>query len=149
MLKLNFDRAPRWLDPAPGVRLPARAPLLLVFTVAGETMGQTPINESPVDGLPVESVIRVAFVKAAAKAAILDWEGVGDATGEPIPPSPEAIDALMDIREIYLAFEKDYVAPGLRLDQEKNALPPAPDGKLFLALGAAGEPIATAADAPV
>lgn len=118
-----------------------------------ETIGQTPINESPVDGLPVESVIRVAFVKAAAKAAILDWEGVGDATGEPIPPSPEAGDALMDIREIYLAFEKDYVAPGLRLPRksnrsEKNALPPAPNGNHLSALGAAGEPGATAAAAP-
>jgi len=138
MLKLNFDREPRWLDPAPGVRLLVRAPTSLVFTVAGETMGWT-----PVDGLPIESVIRVAFVKATAKAAILDWEGVGDTTGQAIPPSPEAIDALMDIREIYLAFEKDYVAPGLRLDQEKNALPPAPDG-----ISAAGEPIAAAAGHP-
>ena len=119
MIRLNFDREPRWLDPAPGVRLPARAPLLPVFTVAGETMGQTPRNESPVDGLPVESVIRVAFVKATAMAAILDGEGVGDATGEAIPPSPDAIDALMDIREIYLAFEKDYVVPGLRLPRTK------------------------------
>lgn len=119
MLKLNFDREPRWLDPVPGVRLLVRAPTSLVFTAAGETMGPIPINGSPVDGLPTQSIIRVAFVKAAAMAAILDWEGVGDTTGQAIPPSPEAIDALMDIREIYLAFEKDYVAPGLRLPRTK------------------------------
>ena len=87
MLKLTFTREPFLLDLVPGVRVHVRPATTLVFTAAGESMAWT-----PVDGLPSESVIRVAFVKAVAKAAILAWEGIGDADGEPLAPSPEAID---------------------------------------------------------
>ena len=39
----------------------------------------------------------MVFAKALARRAVLAWEGVGDADGKPIDPSPEAIDALLDI----------------------------------------------------
>lgn len=138
MLKLTFEREPHWLDLLPGVRLYVRPATSLVFTAAGETMAW-----SPVDGLPAESVVRVAFVKAVARAAILDWDGIGNQAGEPVSPSPLAIDALMDVREAYLAFETKYVAPALMLEQEKNVCAPAPLGTLV-----AGEAIATDAGAP-
>lgn len=139
MLKLTFAREPVWLDLVPGVRVQVRPATSLVFTAAGESMAWTPI-----DGLPSESVIRVAFVKAVAKAAILAWEGIGDADGEPLAPSPEAIDALLDLRAVYLAFETQYVAPGLVLDQEKNDCAPALAG-----ISAAGGATAAAAATPV
>ena len=135
MLKLTFQRDPFWLDLVPGVRVHVRPATSLVFTAAGESMAWAPI-----DGLPTESVLRVAFVKAVAKAAILAWEGVGDADGEPLAPSPEAIDALLDLRAVYLAFETEYVAPGLVLDQEKNGCAPARSG-----ISAAGGVTAAAA----
>ena len=72
MLKLTFAREPVWLDLVPGVRIHVRPATSLVFTAAGESMVWVPI-----DGLPTESVLRVAFVKAVTKAAILAWEGVG------------------------------------------------------------------------
>lgn len=138
MLKLSFDREPRWLDVVPGVRLLVRPPTSLVFAAAAETMAWTPTAE-----LPEGSLIRVAFVKAVARAAILDWEGIGNAAGEAIPPSPEAIDALLDLRDVYLAFETGYVGPGLTWDAEKNVSTPAPAGT-----SAADAPIATDAAPP-
>jgi len=59
---------------------------------------------------------------------VLAWEGVGDAAGTPIEPSPEAIDALLDIWPIFEAFQLVYVSKGLLLEQEKNASAPSPSG---------------------
>jgi hypothetical protein len=53
---------------------------------------------------------------------------VGDAAGTPIEPSPEAIDALLDIWPIFEAFQLVYVSKGLLLEQEKNASAPSPRG---------------------
>ena len=55
---------------------------------------------------------------------MLAWEGVGDADGMPIEPSPEAIDAALDIWPIFEAFQLTYVSKGLLLEQEKT--PPRP-----------------------
>ena len=52
----------------------------------------------------------VAFAKALARRAVLAWEGIGEADGKPIDPSPEAIDALLDIWPIFEAFQLSYVS---------------------------------------
>ncbi|MGN6550638.1 MAG: hypothetical protein ACTHJ3_12195, partial [Pararhizobium sp.] len=70
----------------------------------------------------------VAFAKALARRAGLAWEGVGDADGTAIDPSPESIDALLDIWPIFEAFQLTYVSKGLRLEQEKNASALSPIG---------------------
>ena len=70
----------------------------------------------------------LAFAKALARVAILDWEGVGDADGNIIPVSREAIDALLDLWPLFEAFQTGYVAKGLLLEQEKNASSPLPTG---------------------
>jgi hypothetical protein len=70
----------------------------------------------------------VAFAKALARRAVLLWEGIGDADGNPIDPSPNAVDALLDIWPIFEAFQLTYVSKGLLLDQEKNASAPLPNG---------------------
>jgi hypothetical protein len=63
-----------------------------------------------------------------AGGAIVDWGGIGDAAGAPIPPSPERIDALLDLYPAFRAFEMAYFLPALVLDAEKNACAPAPNG---------------------
>jgi hypothetical protein len=68
------------------------------------------------------------MAKALARRAILDWEGVGDAAGEVLPVSPEAIDALLDVWPVFEAFQTLYVAKGLLLDAEKNVSSPLPIG---------------------
>jgi hypothetical protein len=70
----------------------------------------------------------VAFAKALARRAVLAWEGVGDADGNPIDPSAEAVDALLDIWPIFEAFQLTYVSKGLLLEQEKNASALSPSG---------------------
>lgn len=64
------------------------------------------------------------FTRAVARLAILDWEGVGDHDGAPLPVSDGAIDALMDLDPIIREFEKKYVAPALEMEAEKNASSP-------------------------
>jgi hypothetical protein len=59
---------------------------------------------------------------------VLAWEGIGDADGKPIDPSPEAIDALLDVWPIFEAFQLTYVSKGLLLEQEKNVSAPSPNG---------------------
>ncbi|MFU8899892.1 MAG: hypothetical protein ACNA7L_13465, partial [Roseinatronobacter sp.] len=72
--------------------------------------------------------IAVIFGKVLADRAILDWEGVGDADGNPTPVTPEGIAALLDIWPIFEKFQMGYVAKGLELEQEKNASAPSPSG---------------------
>ena len=49
-------------------------------------------------------------------------------TATPIDPSPEAIDALLDVWPIFEAFQLTYVSKGLLLEQEKNASALSPNG---------------------
>ncbi len=47
--------------------------------------------------------------------------GIGDADGQPIPVTREAIDLLMENWPAYDAIDNLYVAPALARDAEKNA----------------------------
>jgi hypothetical protein len=123
MLTLDLTNAPRWHDLAPGVRLQLR-PLTTALMVA--TRSDAAVEAVPVDASDEERA--VAFAKALARRAVLGWEGIGDADGNPIDPSPDAIDTLLDIWPIFEAFQLTYVSKGLLLDQEKNVSAPSPNG---------------------
>jgi hypothetical protein len=78
-------------------------------------------SDAAVEALPAEAsdeTRALAFAKAIARRAVLDWEGVGDAEGEALAVSPEAIDALLDVWPLFEAFQLGYVARGLALEQE-------------------------------
>ncbi len=68
------------------------------------------------------------MARAVARLAILEWEGVGDAEGNPVDVSPEGIDALLDLWPAFEAFQAAYVAKGPLLELEKNASAPLPNG---------------------
>ena len=123
MLRLNLAREAAWLDLALGVRVKVE-PLTTAIMVAART---DPAVRAIAPGTPDDS-IAVIFAKAIATRAIVDWEGVGDADGAPIPISPEAIDALLDLLPIFEKFQTTYVAKGLELEAEKNVSPPSPIG---------------------
>lgn len=123
MLSLDLTNAPRWHDLAPGVRVQLR-PLTTALMVA--TRSDPAVEAVPKDASDEERA--VAFAKALARRAVLAWDGIGDADGNPIDPSPEAIDALLDIWPIFEAFQTKYVARAMILDVEKNASPPLPTG---------------------
>jgi hypothetical protein len=123
MLTLDLTNAPRWHDLAPGVRVQLR-PLTTALMVA--TRSDPVLEGLPEDASDEERA--VAFAKALARRAVLAWEGIGDAEGAPIDPSPEAVDALLDVWPIFEAFQLTYVSKGLLLEQEKNASAPLPSG---------------------
>jgi hypothetical protein len=123
MLRLNLSREPYWLDLGLGVRVRVE-PLTTALMVAAR-------SDPVVRGLPEgtsDDEIAVIFGKVLAERAILDWEGVGDADGNPTPVTPEGIAALLDIWPIFERFQMGYVAKGLELEQEKNASAPSPSG---------------------
>jgi hypothetical protein len=123
MLRLNLAREPYWLDLGLGVRVRVE-PLTTALMVAAR-------SDPAVRGLPEgtsDDEIAVIFGKVLAERAILNWEGVGDADGNPTPVTPEGIAALLDIWPIFERFQMGYVARGLELEQEKNASAPLPSG---------------------
>jgi len=123
MLTLDLTNAPRWHDLAPGVRVQLR-PLTTALMVASR-------SDPEVEDLPEaasDEERALVFARALARRAVLAWEGIGDADGSAIDPTPAAIDALLDIWPIFEAFQLVYVSKGLLLEQEKNASAPSPNG---------------------
>lgn len=123
MLTLDLSNAPQWCDLIPGVRVKLR-PLTTALMVSAR--GDPAIADLPEGAATEEAAL--AMAKALARRAILAWEGIGDADGNPIDPSPEAIDALLDIWPAFEAFQSHYVAKALLLDAEKNGSAPLPTG---------------------
>ncbi len=123
MLSLDLTNEPRWHELAPGVQVQLR-PLTTALMVAAR-------SDPAVEAVPEEASDEeraLSFAKALARKAVLAWEGVGDVDGNPIEPSPEAIDALLDVWLIFEAFQLAYVSKGLLLEQEKNASALSPSG---------------------
>jgi hypothetical protein len=123
MLRLDLTSEPRWLDLCHGVRL-RLAPLTTALMVAARA--DLAVAALPETATP--EALALAMAKALARRAVLDWEGVGDATGDPLVVSPEGIDALLDVWPVFEAFQTGYVAKGLVLEQEKNVSAPSPSG---------------------
>ena len=125
MLTLDLTNALRWHDLAPGVRVQLR-PLTTALMVA--TRSDPAVEPVPEEVSDEERA--VAFARALARRAVLAWDDIGDADGQPIDPSAEAIDALLDVWPIFEAFQRSYVSKGLLLEQEKNASALSPNGTL-------------------
>ena len=142
MLMLDLTNAPRWQDLAPGVRVQLR-PLTTALMVA--TRSDPGVEAVPDEASDEERA--VAFAKALARRAVLAWEGIGDADGNVIDPSSDAVDALLDIWPIFEVFQLTYVSKGLLLDQEKNGSALSPNGPSVGAIDTAkpaGKPARTA-----
>jgi len=124
MIRLNLSNRPEWLDLLPGLRVLV-APLTTSLMVSARA-------DPAIDGLSDSSSqedMALAMAKAVARRAVLDWEGVGDEAGDLVPVSPAGIDALLEIWPVFEAFQAQYVARGLMLDQEKT--PPRPRRLVF------------------
>lgn len=128
MLTLDLTNAPRWVELIPGLRVQLR-PLTTALMVAARADPALDLAAAAGDDMPTATeALALTMAKALARQAILDWEGVGDAEGHPLPVSPAAIDAAMDIWPVFEAFQTIYVSKGLLLDAEKNVSPPLPIG---------------------
>lgn len=60
------------------------------------------------------------LVRALARYAIIEWEGVGNAEGEPVSVTPASVDGLMRVWRAHDAFDRLYVMPILTEGEEKN-----------------------------
>ena len=123
MIRLDLNAGPEWLDLDHGVQLKL---LPLTTALMAAARADEAVESLPED-IPDETRA-IAFAKAIARRAVIDWAGIGDAEGEPLAPTPKAIDALLDIYPLFEAFQLGYVAKGLVLDQEKNGSSPLPNG---------------------
>jgi hypothetical protein len=61
------------------------------------------------------------MVKALARYAVLEWEGVGDTDCTPLPCTPENVALLMDMDEMATAFWRAAFAPVAAVSAEGNA----------------------------
>lgn len=107
MIRISFKSEPHWLDLALGVRVLVRPHGTSVIVAAGGDLG--------------DDRGRVAFARAMARAAIIEWDGVGDDDGKPLEVTPAAVDALMETWPVFSAFERLYVTPALAVSAEGNA----------------------------
>jgi hypothetical protein len=123
MLRLSLEpRQSAWLDLVDGVRVKVK-PYGSSVRMAADSMVRATLGEDSPPG-----VRRVEAVKALAELAIEEWEGVGDEAGAPLPVTPEAVRALMELTGPYQAFELLYFGAGIALEQEKNASALTPNG---------------------
>ncbi|MDG4603747.1 MAG: hypothetical protein P9C48_14455 [Defluviicoccus sp.] len=118
MIRLDLKREPQWLDLGHGVRLHVR-PCTTALMMAARAEGQRTAVPSQTEA-QAAGERTATLVKALGRLGIHDWEGVGDAEGEPLPLTPEGIDALLDLWPMAEAFERLYLGPALLLDDEKN-----------------------------
>ena len=132
MIRLNLTATPEWLDLAPGLRL-----LVGPLTTALMVSARADLAVETLSVGATQEEMALAMAKSVARRAVLDWEGVGDDAGNIIPVSPEGIDALLEIWPVFEAFQTQYVARGLLLDQEKNVSAPSPTGPSAGATGIA------------
>ncbi|MDG4603617.1 MAG: hypothetical protein P9C55_12740 [Defluviicoccus sp.] len=132
MIHLDLKREPHWLDLGHGVRVHVRpCTTALMMAARADPRIQSAGQRS---ALPAQSETQAAgertaaLVKALGRLGIQEWQGVGDGNGEPVPLTPEGVDALLDLWPMAEAFERLYLGPALLLDDEKNAFAPAPNG---------------------
>jgi hypothetical protein len=112
VLRLGLKREPYWLGLGHGVRVLVR-PCTTALVMAARSAMLADQASGPGERT-------AALVRALARLAIEQWEGVGDENGEPIEPTVAGVDALMDLWPMAEAFERLYFAPALLLDEEKN-----------------------------
>jgi hypothetical protein len=131
MIRLNLATGPEWLDLGHGVRL-CVLPLTSAVMMAARKGAQAEIarfEDRDTEGIdPDTDSLGLAMAKAVARITVTNWEGVGDDLGQPIPVSPDGIDALLDLWPVFEAFQTQYVARAMLLDAEKNASSPLPSG---------------------
>ncbi len=116
MLRLDLKREAYWLDLVPGVRVkvrPCSSALIFAARRAAEALDGT--------GPEAAGERMAVFLRQLAQLAVVEWEGVGDADGKPVPVTPEGVAALLDHHPVADAFNVGYVAPSLVLDAEGNA----------------------------
>lgn len=125
MLKLSQTAEPYWLDLLPGVRIRVRPITIATMLIARDAVGKVYRGEDQED---VGVRANVALVREIALRGIVEWDGIGDADGNPAPVTPETVSALLDHWPAYDAIDALYVSPALERGEEKNVSSNSPAG---------------------
>ncbi len=123
MIRLNMTTEPRWIDLLPGLRLVVWPVTTTIMAAARADAALDDLD----DNSPRE-MLAVTMAQAVARRIVVDWTGVGDGDGNPLPVTPEGIDALLNIWPVFEAFQDKVLGPYLVLDAEKNGSAPSPNG---------------------
>ena len=128
MVRIKLQREEEWIDLGLGVQLLV-APLTtqLMLEARQEVANELGIDEDGAEGRG-DDAIALALAREVGRRVIRDWTGVEDERGRPAKVTPEGIDALLDLWPVFEAFQREYLAPGFALEQEKNASAPSPSG---------------------
>ncbi len=123
MIRLNMTADARWVDLLPGLRL-------VVWPVTTTIMAAARADAAlgDLDDDSPREMLAVTMAQAVARRIVVDWTGVGDDDGNPLPVTPDGIDALLNIWPVFEAFQEKVLGPYLVLDSEKNASAPSPNG---------------------
>jgi hypothetical protein len=120
MLKLDLSNAPYWLDILPGVRIKVRPLTTADLILAGRASALC-------EGEQGEK--NLAYSIKAAQRGVIDWTGLGDASGKPIVASEANIALVMNrVPAVYQALDTLYVLPALNGGAEKNGSSRSPTG---------------------
>ena len=124
MLTLNLPTEPYWIDLPRGVRACIR-PVTTAIMAAAQNAASRRLAAARADDASLDADLArgLAFaflVKGLARHAIVEWEGIGDADGKPIPPTEEAVEKLMDLDDFASAFWQAAEMPVARVRAEGN-----------------------------
>lgn len=132
MMRLNLSRDPVWVEIGHGVRLlcaPVTSAVLASVYSAPEVAALSQRLEA---GESVQGELSVEVARRVARRVILEWSGVHDLEGAPVPVTPDAVDALFDHWFAAVAFQDRVVAPAMagveEMVAEGNASAPSPHG---------------------
>lgn len=121
MIRLDLARGKRSINLGHGVTV-----TVLPLTSAMMMMAKDRLAERKRQG--GEEIRATDLVKELGLLAIIGWEGVAGAEGEPAPVTEESVSALLDLYPIFNSFNDLFVGPALTLEAEKNASAPSPNG---------------------
>lgn len=124
MIRLNLAAGPKWFDLLEGVRFKLRP---ASSTIMAEARSSERL-EKMVDENASNQALSICLAKEVCRLALDEWEGVCDEGGNPMEPSPEAIDAALDVWPVFEAFQLKFMAPALLREQEKNGSAPSQNG---------------------
>lgn len=123
MITLDLSPEPRWLDLPRRVSVRIR-PVTTAVLIAAQSAARRALEEVPEaerqDPALLAGLGFAALVEALARYAILDWRGVGDAAGEPLPLTPERAALLMRHEDLATAFWEAVHRPLAALAAEGN-----------------------------
>lgn len=123
--------APRWEDEVlPGVDILFAPPSARAWRAAKRAAAEA-IGEA--DGISEEDALEIAgdaLSLELIRRGIVDWRGVGDLNGNPIPVSPEAVEIFLSDPRRLDACDTRYVMPFAVEQREGNGSAGSPSGIL-------------------